>query len=355
MYPLPAAGRLRYMRAGHVCKFIALAGVVLMPLLLFFQVTGAAALMTLKESAGRIPEEVIAVFYQREPLKILQCALPVLCWGGFEEDSRTDSLSQSLLDSLGAVVQVNLCSPVAVLRSQMPLLVMSEPRGVVAVSRSGDAHPVNPVPVNKVSALLGDSLVIIYNTHTGETYSMTDRVERLDGRQGGVVTVAAALQDTLEGKYGIKVARSDRINDANYDNAYIESEKTAKELLADNPKARVVFDIHRDAAKSREQSLVTVNGEKVAPILFITGSGARKSSAGLQQNYAFAAKLSGKVNEMYPGLSLGVRVKNSNYNQYLHPHAVLVEIGTSKNSVEEAVRSAVLLADVVVRVITEES
>lgn len=354
MYPLPA-GRFRYMRAGQVCRFIALAGVILMLLLLFFQVTGAAALMALKETAGKIPEEVIAVFYRGEPLKILQCALPVLYWSGFEEDSRTDSLSQSLLDSLGAVVRVNLCSPVAVLKSQMPLPVMSAPRGVVAVSRSGDAHPVDIVPANKAPTLPGDSLVIIYNTHTGETYSMTDRVERLDGRRGGVVTVAAALQEALEGKYGIKVARSDSINDADYDNAYLESEKTAKELLTANPKSRVVFDIHRDAAKSREQSLVTVNGEKVAPLLFITGSSARKSSVGLQQNYAFAVKLSGKVNETYPGLSLGVRVKNSNYNQYLHPHAVLVEIGTSKNSVEEAVRSAVLLADVVARVLAEES
>jgi len=355
MYPLSAAGRLRYMRAGHICKFIVLAGVVLLSLLLYFQAAGAAALMTLKESLSRVPEEAIAVFYRGEPLKVLQCALPALCWGGFEEDSRNDRLSQSLMDSLGAVVRVDLCSPAAVLRSQVPLLVMSEPRGVVAVSRSGDVHPVYPAPANKVSALPGDSLVIIYNTHTGETYSMTDRSERLDGRQGGVVTVAAALQDALEGKYGIKVARSDKINDADYDNAYLESEKTAKELLTGNPKARIVFDIHRDAAKSREQSLVTVNGEKVAPILFIIGSGAHKSSAGLQQNYAFAAKLSGKVNEMYPGLSLGVRVKNSNYNQYLHPHAVLVEIGTSKNSVEEAVRSAVLLADAVAGLVTEES
>ncbi|MCG9967028.1 stage II sporulation protein P [Pelotomaculum terephthalicicum JT] len=347
MYPVHAA-RFRYARIDHVCRFIALAGLLSMLLLLFSRITGAAALTALKETVDKIPEGVIAVFYQREPLKILQGALPVLCWSGFEEDSCSGSLSQSLLDSLGVVVRVDMSSPAAVLKSQMPVLVMSAPPGAVAVSRSGGAHPVDNAPAAQTSTLPGEILVIIYNTHTGETYSMTDRAERLDGRQGGIVTVAAALQETLESKYGIKVARSDRIHDADYNASYLESEKTLKEMLAANPEARVVFDIHRDAAKSREQSLVKINGENVAPLLFITG--ARMSS-----NYAFAAKLSAETNKMYPGLSLGVRVKTSNYNQYLHPHAVLVEIGTSKNSVEEAVRSAVLFADAVARVIMEES
>jgi len=353
MYPAPA-GRFRCSRTGHASRFIALAGVLSVLLLLFFQVTYTATLTALKETAGKIPEGVMAVFYQREPLKILQSAVPVLCWSGIKEDSHAVSPSQSFLDCLGAVVRVNLRSPTAVLRSQMPLMVMSASPGAVAVSRSGGAHPVDAVPSDAVFPRSGESLVIIYNTHTGETYSMTDRVERLDGKQGGVVTVAAALQEALEGKYGIKVARSDRIHDADYDASYIESEKTARELLTANPKARVVFDIHRDSAKSREQSIVRVNGEIVAPLLFITGSSARKTFAGLRQNYAFAKELSAKTNDMYPGLSLGVRVKDSHYNQYLHPHAVLVEIGTSKNSVEEAVRSAVLFADVVARMIREE-
>jgi stage II sporulation protein P len=296
----------------------------------------------------------MAVFYRQEPLRILQSAVPALRWSNPGEDSCPANLSQTLLDSLGAVIRVNLRSPTMVLRSQMPWLVMSAPPGVMAVSRSGGAHPVDTVPAGKASALSGEGLVIIYNTHTGETYSMTDRVERLDGRHGGVVTVAAALQEALEGKYGIKVARSDRIHDTNYGTSYLESEKTARELLAANPNAKVVFDIHRDAAKSREQSVVKVNGENVAPLLFITGSSTRKLFAGLRQNYSFALRLSAKANEVYPGLSLGVKVKSSHYNQYLHPHAVLVEIGTSNNSVEEAVRSAVLFADVVARVIREE-
>ncbi|OPY57940.1 MAG: Stage II sporulation protein P (SpoIIP) [Pelotomaculum sp. PtaU1.Bin035] len=352
---LAPARRFRCMRPGLARRLFALAGILIILLFLLFKMfTGAAIFMALKQAVDKMPEGVITVFYQREPLRILKIAMPVLCWSSLEGDSSGTEPSQIFWDSLETVVRVNLCSPSAVLRSQIPILTMLQPPAAVAVSRSSSSLTENfSAPAKTAFALPGEGLVIIYNTHTGETYSMTDRVERLDGRQGGVVTVAAALQEALESKYGIKVARSDHINDLNYDTSYQESEKTARELLAANSKARVVFDIHRDSAKPREQSVVNVNGQNVAPLLFIIGSGSRRPPSGWRQNLAFATELSNKTNEIYPGLSLGVRINSGSYNQYLHPHSVLVEFGTSKNSTEEAVRSAVLFADVVARVIME--
>lgn len=347
MYP-PPAGRFVCARAGRACRWMALAGLLSVAIFLLIQFAGAATAAAFRTAAGKLPAVVITLFYRQEPLKVLRSAAPALGWNELEADCHPLSPVETLLHSLSDVVRVNLGSPAAVFRSQMPLLALAAPPAAAAAAGRPDGAAAPPAVLPEIfSPNPGASQVIIYHTHTGETYSLTDGVERLDGRQGGVVTVAAALQEALERKYGIKVTRSDRIHDADYGSSYLESEKTARALLAANPAARMMLDIHRDAAKSREQSVVNINGTNVAPLLFITGSSGSGPFAGLRQNFAFASQLSAKANELYPGLSLGVRVKNSHYNQHLHPHAVLVEIGTSQNSLEEAVRAAVMFADVI--------
>jgi stage II sporulation protein P len=85
------------------------------------------------------------------------------------------------------------------------------------------------------------------------------------------------------------------------------------------------------------------------------GSDARRPFPNWRQNYDFAVLLSERINQMYPGLSLGVRVKDGLYNQFLHPRAVLVEMGTTENSTEEAARSARLLADALADILAGEA
>lgn len=286
-------------------------------------------------------------FYQWDAMQIINAGMPVLNRSDFERDEGGLSAWQIILDGAGSVSRVNLRNPAGVLQSEMPLLANIE---IPAEEVSGFAVQ-QPGPT---AILSDDCLVAVYNTHTGETYSLTDGVERLDGRKGGVVTVAAALQEELESKYGIKTARSERINDADYNTAYLESEKTARELLKANPKTMVILDIHRDSEKTREQSVVKINGQDMAPLLFIVGSDARRPFPNWRQNYAFAQELSNKINDMYPGLSLGVRVYDGLYNQSLHPHALLVEVGTTKNSTEEAARTARLLASALAEILGEK-
>ncbi len=289
-------------------------------------------------------------FLQEEPLQIIKGELPVFLCGGFADDRQPSMVMGSFLGGVAAVARVNLHNPASVLQSQIPLLTAVDFSGAAPVGNPNAGENCERV----VPALTGETLVCVYNTHTGETYKRTDGVERLDGGHGGVVTVAAAFQETLENNFGIKVARSDKVNDRNYNLSYIESEKTARALLAANPHTRIIFDIHRDSSKTREQSTVNINGQDMATLLFIVGSDARKPFPGWSENYALAVKLSARINEKYPGLSLGVRVMDGVYNQNLGPRAVLLEAGTTENSCEEAIRSVRLLAGVVAGVISEE-
>jgi len=341
MYPVPASCNRRLLYYDF-CRFLVLAG-----LLLALTFNTISTRLAIPQFLENILKNGIS-FYSRDPVAILKSAMPVLAWSGSEGDNPYLTPSQLFLVSWSELVRVNLYSPATVLQSQVPFLELVNPVWAMATV-SPEGYP--PVGEKVITAAPGECLVAIYNTHTGETYALTDGVERLEGKRGGVVTAAAALQEALQSKHGIGVARSDRINDTLYRSSYIESEKTARALLAANPGVKVVLDIHRDSGKSRGQSVTKINGQEVARVLIVVGSDARRPFPNWRQNHAFAKELATLMNELYPGLCLGIRVKDGIYNQYLHPHALLLEVGSVNNSTEEAVRSAYLLADVLARLI----
>ncbi|MEW6661292.1 MAG: stage II sporulation protein P [Bacillota bacterium] len=199
----------------------------------------------------------------------------------------------------------------------------------------------------------GSALVAIYNTHNAETYVPTDGKEKLEGKNGGVVKVAETLADVLSGKYGIKTARSEKIHDyPNWAKSYTNSEQTIKELISANPGIQVVLDIHRDAGLKQKESVV-INGKETARVLLIVGSDKRLDHPAWRQNLKFAQRLAAKVEALYPGLSKGVRIQDGRYNQHLHQRAVLLEIGSTRNSLEEAKRAAELVAHVVAEVLRD--
>ncbi|NLO88719.1 MAG: stage II sporulation protein P [Clostridia bacterium] len=201
---------------------------------------------------------------------------------------------------------------------------------------------------------VGDNpLVGIYNTHNSETYMATDGVKHKKGKNGGVVRVAEVLESCLKNKYGITVIRSAKIHDyPDWSLSYSKSKETAKNMLAQHPSIQILLDIHRDAGL-KEKKIVNIKGKDAAQILLIVGSNKRLPHPNWEKNKEFAQIINKKMNEMYPGLSRGVRVQNGRYNQHLHPHAILVEIGSVKNSLQEAEYSAELFAGVIHEVLKD--
>lgn len=289
---------------------------------------------------------------ERDPRGLVRSAAPVMAWAGNQEDYPEEVTPGSLLTAMLAPFRVNLASPGDLLASEMPALAQFKREDPVRAA-SGKRAATGPAVPGPAAGLTSEALLGIYYTHTGETYALTDGTERLQGKKGGVVEAGKAIKETLEKNHGIRVAHDDTVNDENYSLSYVESEKTARRLLGENRDVQILLDIHRDAGKPRSESLVRVNGKEVAPILFIVGSDARSPFPTWRNNYDYAVKLAGRINENFPGLCIGVRIKEGRYNQFLHPRALLVEIGSVSNSTEEAVQSAVMLAGVLAREISE--
>jgi len=283
------------------------------------------------------------------PLGILQAGIPLLAWAGEAKSPlRVVSPSETVKPLLGLFIP-DRQQPLRILQSQMPFLdagYVSEQESVTVTAPEPAEPPAGEDTEEKANAavLSEDALVGVYFTHTGETYALTDGMERLQGKKGGVVKVGEALMLELQEEYGIRVAYSDTVNDTNYAESYVRSQETLTGLLEKNPSLQVVLDIHRDAGKSRENSLVTVHGQEVAPLLIVVGSDARAPFPNWRENYNFARELAAEIDKQHPGLCLGVKILEGRYNQFLHPGAVLLEVGSVSNSTEEAVRSGRLLA-----------
>jgi stage II sporulation protein P len=208
-----------------------------------------------------------------------------------------------------------------------------------------------PTVENKVYS--NETLIALYNTHTSETYELTDGLTHLKGRAGGVAVATNELARVLQDTYKLKIAHVEKIHDTAYGKSYVESEKTVKTLLQENPGLQMVIDVHRDGLLPRERTLVRLGGQDTAKILLVVGTDARAAHPNWRKNLEFARLVAAKMDQFYPGLSRGIAIKDGRYNQQHHPRGLLVEIGSAKNSTDEAVRSARLFANVLVAVLND--
>ncbi len=201
--------------------------------------------------------------------------------------------------------------------------------------------------------MTGEVRVGIYHTHTAESFVPSfGRSHAAGGQRGEIVEVGEFLVRCLADK-GVRAVQSKKVHDyPNFMQAYSASEKTATEMVDEYKSLDILFDIHRDASK-RDAALVTIDGKTTAKVLIVVAQG----QDGLpqphwQENYRLAKAIEQKMDELYPGLSAGIQLTEWRYNQHLHPHALLLEVGSHETSKGEAMRSVKLLADVLARLLS---
>lgn len=239
----------------------------------------------------------------------------------------------------------------SLLQAEIPLMGLYKP-GSPAVSAK--TLPNFPKFDWKAAVPPGKPLVGIYHTHTAESFIPTSgAAHRPGGQRGEIVEVGAALAKRLAAQ-GVGAVHSDAIHDfPSFMKAYGPSEETARKMLANNDTIQMLFDIHRDAEK-KENTTVVVNGVSMARIAIIVGMGQQDLvQPHWQQNHAFAKLIDSKLNQHFPGLSRGIQLVEWRYNQHLHPRALLLEVGCQENSREEAVRSIELFGDVLAEILNE--
>lgn len=69
------------------------------------------------------------------------------------------------------------------------------------------------------------------------------------------------------------------------------------------------------------------------------------SHGGWLDNFTAAVHLQNKINEMYPTLARPIYLRTASFNQDLSPGALLIEFGSSCNTMEEEIGAAKLTAE----------
>ncbi|WP_408954877.1 stage II sporulation protein P [Natroniella sp. ANB-PHB2] len=201
-------------------------------------------------------------------------------------------------------------------------------------------------------------VVGIYHTHTAENYEdPTNDFRALPGEKGDVVAVGKHLTERLKKYYNIPVAHSTEVHDRTYARSYIRSLETGEKMIEENSELEMLFDIHRDAIPNATKDLTTttIDGEEVAKVMIVvTNNNYGLPHSEWQKNFEFAKRLAHQMERKYPGLLREVKlIDNRRYNQHLHPHALLLEVGGTENTLEEAKRAMDLFADVIASMIEQ--
>jgi stage II sporulation protein P len=297
---------------------------------------------------------------------IMDKAIPMLDIS-MEDDDGTGIEHGNIASSiLKYFTRVDLENPRSYLSSQIPLLGLIEVNtfnvkpGSLS-SRDPDTPSVTPTPTPVASQNFNDTpvantsvdannpVVIIYHTHTREsftptaqyTYNMGDEDHRTSDNNFNICRVGEEIKKYLETYYGIAVAQDTTVHDLPYLKSYTRSKPTAEKLLKKYPNAGFVLDVHRDANVKRDDMVINIRGDQAAKIMFVIGKG----NPHWQENYALASKLKQKVDQLYPGLVRKILVEDRiTYNQDLSNKSMIIEIGADCNTLEEVLVSAKMVA-----------
>ncbi|MBQ9757489.1 MAG: stage II sporulation protein P [Clostridia bacterium] len=199
--------------------------------------------------------------------------------------------------------------------------------------------------------------VLIVHTHATESYAeegaksyQTDKSDRSLDENKNVIKVGEAVKNALE-KKGIRTIHDKTLHDhPNFNGSYENSRKTVEGYLEKNPGIKIVLDIHRDAFVyddgSKAKFVTKIDGKETAQLMFVVGS----SGGGLEHpnwrsNMKLAVKLQNHINKKYPTLMRGINLRNERFNGHLTHGSLILEVGSSGNTMEEAIRGATLGAE----------
>ena len=189
--------------------------------------------------------------------------------------------------------------------------------------------------------------ILIIHTHGSEAYvqSGADRYSasddgRTEDTQFNVVRIGDELTEILT-EAGLNVIHDRGIYDyPSYTGSYTRAGEAIVQYLESCPGIRVVLDIHRDALGSNGvvyKTMAEEEGTTASQIMLLVGT----DESGLEHpdwrgNLAFALYLQNAANSAYPTLMRPVALVPQRYNQHLTPGSLIVEVGSSGNTLREA-------------------
>lgn len=211
----------------------------------------------------------------------------------------------------------------------------------------------------------GKPQVLIYHTHSTESYEMQDlgyyengSSARTTNEKYNMIRVGDEITRQLESA-GIEVIHDRELYDyPSYNGAYQRSADAVKKYLKKYPSITVTLDIHRDAIEQsggvRVKPTAVVGGKKAAQVMIIAGvDDGTMDFPKWKENMKFASALQRRMEADYKGLTRAAMVCHRRYNMYLTTNSLLIEVGGHANTLDEAIYSGEMIGKSLARVLKE--
>ncbi|MDK2903377.1 MAG: stage sporulation protein [Clostridiales bacterium] len=334
------------------------------------------------KASSDMPAQDEADFYNIS----LDKALPIL----LGQPSSEAQASVSLASFISSLASVNIGQPNSLLNLQIPMLA-GAPQYISVSSRSaarttpgvekiededGDIILHNSddevnIDINDVTDDLEDiqltgsgPQILIYHTHATESYKPSSKYNykpdnsRTTDTDFNMVRVGKQLAYYLKKDYAINVYQDVTLHDyPSYNDSYTNSLATIQKDMEKYPTLKMFLDLHRNAygtSNVNPDDTVVINGVPAARILMVIGTGQGfKDKPQYKENYKLALKLKDELDKVAPGISKGIMVKTGRYNQHISTNAVLIEVGSDYNTLDEALESTKYLAKAIANVVKQ--
>lgn len=190
--------------------------------------------------------------------------------------------------------------------------------------------------------------VLIVHTHATEAYA-PDNAEKYNSQKSdrsmNVLENVVAVGDELA-KYfnekGIETLHDTALHDhPSFNGSYADSLSSVEWYMKEYPSIQIVFDLHRDSIVyddgTKAKTVTKINGKNAAQLMFVVGT----NDKGLyhpdwRENMKFALQLQDQIDQKYPNLMRYVNLRQERFNGHTSHGSVIIEVGTSGNSLKEA-------------------
>ncbi|MFV0441170.1 MAG: stage II sporulation protein P [Lachnospirales bacterium] len=203
--------------------------------------------------------------------------------------------------------------------------------------------------------------ILIFHTHGSEVYSDSTNLDE------GVIGLGNLLEEEFENTYGIQTLhvteRFDIVNgQTQILGAYERMNVYISKIIEQYPSIELILDVHRDGLPEGVKHVRTLDGENVAPIMFVNGLSSLKSGNGyenlsnlpnpyIEENLAFSFQTNIYGNALYPDLFKKTYLHAYRYSLHYVGKSLLVEIGAQTNTWSEAKNAVKPLAKTITNVL----
>lgn len=296
-------------------------------------------------------EDLVGDFNLRDSIyRLLKAQFPFII--SFEEDNLDLENEDINNDDIGeSPTMVEDFVIIDRLEEYEDLIIINDSEGNLSIENVPKPINVKPLKIDK-----DKPYILLYHTHGTESYYVkgTNQHHTTD-RRYNVTTVGEKMAQVLVEK-GHKVEHITTYHDIpSYNKSYSRSLNTITKKLEENNNFKVLLDIHRDGYDPKDPTVIKnmkkllsktkiqIHGKDVATFYFVIGP----DSPNKEEVLNFAKYFKAVSDAIYPNLCTGILIKpKGKYNQFLSNYSALIELGSNLNTMEEAMETAKLVAEI---------